>query len=1029
MPIIKDTESITALRPEASPFYSTSVDTATVVSDFWKSENSMSNLAQGISSLVNNRFEPDVDYDPVLDMDGYEGYANNLSGAQSQEEMIYLKSKIDEENRRRETVAASNGWQMAAGIATLIATDPLSAIPVGGVAYNTFRTSGRILQGAAKTAAVGAGVETANEAIIQFNQETRTGEESFTNIGLSTFLGGVLGGASGALSKPEYNALLSKLDSDLTTATEQHLSTVGAAQVGTTLDDEAIKGLTKTKAVWDKMPAFMKNPVFENALSPSKYVREINEKLSDLSLVKNKNTNFIASEASVETLIKGYQTLEVPFFKAEAELYKAYKMRVKNNGLSDAEKIGSRADGSLTRNEFNEQVWQAGINNDTHIIKEVEDLSKATRKNVFDPILKRSEEVGIFENIDEMDVKTADSWMKRMYDTDKIVKNRNDFKRIVVDDLIEKRNIALDELNKLKASGEKTDDALKQISRLEFKSSQSLEEIDDIAEQLIDRITNATAGRLPYDMKLEGKSKGGKLGVRGSAKARVWDIKDEKIKDFLVKDVRAIVRSHIATMSADNEIMGKFGTLDFDVVKKQIQEDYNRIRGAKVKDKKTGEYRKKTNKELADVDKSLKKDIRNASAMWDKLRGTYAQPDDYTSPIHTLERTALGLNFVRLLGDMVASSVPDMARPVMVHGFSKSYGKLMKTLVNDIKGFKMAKDEMIEIGTALDITNSMTSLRRANMDEYTPVGGKVDDITQRGSAFFAMATGMNHWNATMKTFSGIITQNRMLEAIDEFATTGKLGKKEIENLASHGIGKKEAIKIAEQFKKYGETRSTLRIANAREWDDTATRNMFRNAVRKQVDEIIVTPGLDRPLWMSRPGWKTIGQFKSFSFAATQRVLMAGMQQADANMFVGVSAGIMVGSLVYAYKSMLSGREVSDDPRKWIVEGIDRSGVTGIAMEANNIVEKVTGGAVGLNAMTGGAPMSRYASRNVAGALLGPSFGLANDVFRTTSSISSGNVSKSDIHAMRRILPMQNIPYLRGLFDRAEESISSAIVSE
>lgn len=1075
MPIInRSEEKQLAPRPVSPSPAETSVDTMTVVSDFLKTENGLLNAVDGLGNLMFNRFEKDAGYEPELDMQGYEGFADDLRGANNSEHMAFLKNKIDKEREAQESFANADGLQKAAAIGSLIASDPLTYVPIGGTAYKTYRTSGRILEGALKTAGVGFAMETGNEALLQLNQVSRDIDESITNVVATTAVSSILGGAAGLLTKSELSDLSKRYEEDLTVPTENDLSSAGAAELNTTLEQEEIKGLNRTKKAFAKLPAFVKNPVWETAVSPNKTVRQFSEKLADLSLVKNKNTEFIASEASVESLMKSYEALVVPFYKDEKSLFKAYKQRAAA-GLPAEERIGSGKNGELTRQEFNEQVWHAGINDDTHIVPEVQSLAQSARRNVFDPILKRSEEVGIFEDIDQLDIKTAKSWMKRMYDTEKIKANRKEFKEIVMRDLEEKRAASRTELNKVIAETgysddiiqelqdirvrreefrrknfgkltngndaairklEKFDDQLDEIAakipdpedldllrKLTLRADTFDEELDDIAEQLIDRITNVTGGRLPYDVKLEGRSKGAqKMGARGSAKKRVWNIDDEKIQDFLVKDVRALMHSHVRTMSADNELLGKFGTLDFDVIKRQVQEDAARQRSGKLVDEDGVQTKKElSNEELAEIDKQLNKDIRHLEAMWEKLRGTYAQPDDYSAPQHVLERTALGFNFMRLLGDVTASSFPDLMRPIMVHGFNRTYGKLMKTLMSDIDGLKMSIEEMKEIGTALDILTSTTTLRRFNMDEYTPASGKIDDMTNKGSAFFAMASGVNHWNAIMKTFAGISTQNRMLDGILEFAETGKLGRKEVENLASHGIDRDMAKRIAEQYKKHGETRKVLKIANARNWD-AEVKNTFQAAIRKQVDEIIVTPALDRPLWLSRAGWRTVGQFKSFSFAATQRVTLAGMQQADANAFSGMSAMILLGSLVYAYKTKMAGREVSDDPRVWIAEGVDRSGVTGMFMDANNIIEKVTRGTVGINSMMGGAPMSRYASRNVTGALLGASFGMAQDLFQTTGAVFSGDIRASDVNAARKLAVGQNIPYTRFLFDAAEEGI-------
>lgn len=1104
MPIVEiEKKPVPLPKPESDPLVTREVDTATVVGDFLKSENAVINLADGIGSLMFDRWEVDEQYEPVLDMDGYEGYFDDLQGAKSAQHMAYLKNKIDEENERRVNFSLGTPMQKATAIGSLMVTDPTVLIPAGGAAYSTYRTTGRILEGAAKTAGVVAAIETGNEAVLQANQITRTAEESFANIAASTVLGASLGGLAAGMSRVELDEITERLSQDLTVPTEQQLSTVGAQRASTTLEEEEVAGLKRIKKVYSKMPSFLRNPVIDGALSGDLETRVVTEQLADLALAKNKNFAGKANEASVESLVKAYDALRVPFYQAEKDLYKKYVARVRSEGLPVDQRIGSKADGSLTRQEFNEQVWSAGINADSHIVPEVAELAKAARENVFNPVLQRAKEVGLLKDIDEFDVKTAETWMRRMYDRDKILNDRANFKQIVLDDLIVKneakesiktklgtllddhdvvvKNVAKyqkkaenlktkkareaaeanleKELVRLKGlqdeladvvesyQGRSAKEAQSALARFrkeagddaaripsldktilkvskKIRAASSLEpaELDDIAEQLIDRITDNTGGRLPYDITSNGKGFTQEAkGTRGSAKERVWDIDDLKIKDYLVKDIRSIVESYLRTMAPDNELMGKFGALEPTQVKKRIQDSYIARRNQPMVDKKTGKERPLTAKEQTKLDKEMKRDLTNVEAMWDKLRGVYGQPDDFAAPINVLERTSLGWNFVRLLGDVVASSMPDVGRPIMTQGFMNTYGKLMSTVMSDMEGLKKASKEVKEVGTALDLTMSMTTLRRMNMEDYTPTTGKIDDITQKTTSFAATAFGMNHWTSMMKTFAGISIQDSMMKAIIKMADGGKLSKRETLSLTQNFIDVDMAKRIAAQYKKHGETRDVLNIPNARSWEDQQAKNAFRAAIRKQVDETIVTPGLDKPLWMSRQGWRVIGQFKSFTFASTNRVLMAGLQQADASAFAGASSMVAIGSMVYAYKQLMAGREVSDDPRVWVVNGIDRSGVLGMFMDINNIMEKVTRGTVGINPAIGGPVMSRYANRNLAGTLLGPSFGLAQDIFGSLGAATSGEWNESDVHALRRVMPLQNAPGFRSLYDGVENA--------
>jgi hypothetical protein len=224
---------------------------------------------------------------------------------------------------------------------------------------------------------------------------------------------------------------------------------------------------------------------------------------------------------------------------------------------------------------------------------------------------------------------------------------------------------------------------------------------------------------------------------------------------------------------------------------------------------------------------------------------------------------------------------------------------------------------------------------------------------------------------------------------------------------------------------HGEIVDGVWLAQTGEWTDKGAAEAFRAAVVRDVDRIIVTPGQDKPLWMSTELGKMVGQFKSFSVSSMQKTMLAGLQQRDAATLNGTMLMLGLGALTYAVKEKAAGREVSDDPRVWAVNALDRSGLTGWLMEANNIAEKATRGRVGLSAISG-EQVSRYASRNVYGAFLGPSADAVADIFQVSGSIFAGDTTKSDLHRARMLVPFQNLFYLRSLFDKVEEATGDTL---
>jgi hypothetical protein len=1155
MPWIEDTDSgISPDRPVTPTEYSSTVTTGEFIGALRQREDLVTNFADSIAESSNNTFTPEPDYDPYTDMEGYEGWAEELHGANSRAEMLHLKNKINSERQVAEVISSGTGAQQFMGAASLIATDPTMLIPIGGALWKTYRTGGRILEGAARTAAYGAAVTTGQEVFLQNTQLTRTGEESVHNIAAATLLSGLLGGTVGALSPKSVDGLVGKLDSDMSipadilstgVRVEREISkeadeitsfavknkidltsgqineaarlrregfdndnavadviaqreafgesTVGAAALRKFSDEDLeIRGLKKVKAAYKKLPKFLRNPALDLAVSVSRKTREYGNLLADHSLALNMHRQGNALAQSVETKMKAYNVLKAQYMIESQQLWKAYRTRINQlkkveGEIPEAERIGSRKDGSLTFAEFFGEASKASRRGDTHGIPEVDAVAKSARKNVFSPIFQRAKEVGFFKDLDEASVKTAETWLIRKPNIPKILKERAKFKQVVLQDLIEKEGKkaevrktlqplveAIDNLTKAIKKAEKpskkkavVNDILKmknELKKLEEEIKDIIEsyegksakkaksaikkskdgeigedargeiinaaktilktiqkekaEIDELAEQIIDRYTNQTGGRLPYEAHTGGQVSAESAQVRGSMKHRVWDIDDAKIEPWLENDLNTLVDSYTRTMSSDVELMGQFETLDVNVLKKEIQDDYNKLRVRKA----SGER----GLQKVDLDAEMKRDMLNLENSIEKLRGMYAQPDDYASSAHVFERAALAWNFARLLGDMVTSSIPDIGRHVMTHGIGRTFNDSFVSMIKDYKGFKMMAREAQELGTSLDMTTSKTSLLRSHMDDFTPMTGKIDAISNKTSQIAATFTGMNIWNSAQKTFAGVMVQNRMVKSIIELSKGGKVDAAELEYLGRHGISKPIAKRIAKQFESHGEIREVVNVPNARSWTDAEARNIFRNAVRHSVDEIIVTPGLDRPLWMSRPGWRMIGQFKSFTFSSAMKVTLAGLQRSDAAALQGVLLMTFLGSNVYFAKSWLAGREISDDPAVWIAEGVDRSGITGWFFDVNNIIEKATAGRVGVNALRGGPSMSRYASRNAVGALFGPTYGLAQDLFNITGSAFSEEWDEKDTHAVRKILPMQNIPYLRGIFDSIERGANSAL---
>lgn len=532
-------------------------------------------------------------------------------------------------------------------------------------------------------------------------------------------------------------------------------------------------------------------------------------------------------------------------------------------------------------------------------------------------------------------------------------------------------------------------------------------ELDDIAEQIIDTLIGSPAGRIPYDAVPL---------ARGPLRERTFNIPDQDIEDFLESDIEHVGRIYTRTMAPDVELTRRFGRADMQDMRAKIIDDYNRKIAAAASER-----------ERKRLEAAKQADLRDVDAVRDRLRHTYAMPAHPEGLPHRIAAGVRSLNYLRLMGGVTLSSIPDVARSVMVHGLTRTIGDGLVPLVRSFRAARLAGEEAKLAGSALDMVLDSRAMAIADIMDDFGRHSKFERGIQAATRHFGVVSLMAPWNAALKQFAGMVTQTRMLRAVTTHARGGKTRRSEIERLARLGIDEHMAVRIAGQFDRYGAKEGGVWWANTSAWDDAGAVRHYRAALVREVDEIIVTPGQDKPLWMSTDLGKTIGQFKSFAVASVQRSLLSGLQRRDMAFLNGAALSVGLGMFTAWAKMETAGFDTSDwDMDKWVVEGLDRSGLGGWFLDANNIMEKATRGTVGISRLTGEGQMSRYASRNVLGAVLGPSADAFSDTVTAVGSAFAGDWHASDTHGVRKMLPAQNIFYARWLLDHAERGINRTL---
>ncbi|MFO3764448.1 hypothetical protein [Proteus mirabilis] len=532
------------------------------------------------------------------------------------------------------------------------------------------------------------------------------------------------------------------------------------------------------------------------------------------------------------------------------------------------------------------------------------------------------------------------------------------------------------------------------------------EELDAAADDIVNKIIGAPSGIVPSELIPDGLVK-----RAGFTKDRTLNIPDERIKDYLESDVNYVMENYIRQVAPEIELTAKFGRVDMDNQIKAITEEYNQLIADAT-----------TPKERSRLETRREADLRDIRAMRDRLLGTYGAPKDPSSSFVRAGRVARHVNFLRLLGGMTISSLPDMARPIMQHGLRSALKPLSKMLT-DIGAMRIAKADLREMGIGLEYVLSSRSKVIADLSDPYSRRSYLERGLQWSSQKFGNFTLMNQYTDTMKMWSGLITQSKVLKAANTLDAGGSLSKREIKKLAHIGIDKSMLKRIADQFKRHGEDLDGMLTGHSHLWDDRVVRETFQAAVLKDVRTTVITPGIgDTPLMMSSELGKIVMQFKTFFFATHNRALVSGIQSGDASFYYGALLQVALGSLVYVLKAKMAGRDINTEPANLVKEGLDWSGMMGWLGEPNNVLENLSGGTYGMSAMFGGPPASRYQSRNGIGALLGPTFDLGGDIKNITSGVLNGEFDDREVRSVRKLLPFQNLFYLSPLLNQVEEQM-------
>lgn len=589
------------------------------------------------------------------------------------------------------------------------------------------------------------------------------------------------------------------------------------------------------------------------------------------------------------------------------------------------------------------------------------------------------------------------------------------------------------------------------------------EKAQEIATKLANSITGAS-GRMGHLDTLTGE--------RGAGLARYLNLPYEIKKKYLERDIEKVVSIYTRSMGPDIEMYRATGAVngdgphglqavraDLDRYSRYLQ-TRTRTKPDLVKEDGTVVPQGKEvtpamrEKDLAEFERQSAHHMNDLRVVIDRLRNVRGIPNNPDAWGYRAGRAMLNWNVSTMMGTAFLTSVPDASRSVMAHGllstFRDGYAPFVKGMISrnttDLAKKTNIQRELKLMGIGIDTW--LGSRAHAMLDIFdtysrTTKPERMLEWTARMTPRVAM---FGQWTDVMQSIAGAATMARLVRGLQDI-NLGRADADTIRYLATTGIDEKTARRIWKQMEtplggtKYADWRKLndpsgdkkyddLVLPNTESWTDAGAIRAFGAAMHREVNRIIVAPGVGKPNWADESmAGRLMFQFRSFTFASTQKMLLSGLQQRDMALFnvvQGTMFSLALGSLSYYLYGLTVGGPTKDkmldaDWRTWADQAIYRSGMLGAFGEAQTI-----GGELPVL-----RPYLYFSDHDLAGrrpegvleAALGPSYSKAG----TIATVAAGfdEPTQGTIKQMKQLVPWQNVWYLRHGLDQITQGASKA----
>ena len=824
-------------------------------------------------------------------------------------------------------------------------------------------------------------------------------------------------------------------------------------------------------------------PVFRVMKSASTNGRKMMSAILDTPLLKLKNTKdwgFQSTGASLEVQLK---MEEVAVIESMKDIKTAYMKYLESIGQTKPKtEIGVNWRNTLdtesySMSQFSQEIVRARITG-KHPNQFVEEAARITQEKVYGPLMEQIKKYKLREAPVEQELAAMESVLKMLRDTkqvSKVVKSKIDGKTATW--TVEQLEAQIKKLTERLANIKNTPDGVKNYINIIYNKT-AIDNNPVLFKQIIKdflvrkgitmneaklaKLVEDLSGHFPFTrfekrswdkmlVKLEAVKNGGikelneiianerflfnRPRYARASKARNLNLDAEAQLALLDagmigNDIFALQKAYYRQIVPDILLTKKYGDtsgMGYKYVSEaesmtepgllQVAAEYNMKIGFTQNKAKRLQLVKEKNQVLGDLEAAV-----------ELLRGTYGLPSNPHHWTSVAMRTMKHYNALTMLTGF-AAAIPDAARVVMTSGIKRGFQTQFELLADSISGgsiYKLGKKEAQSWGEAVDLITNQRAMLFADMpSDMFGFVNKMESAMGKTSQFnFMYINLMSRWTEMAKSMASVTIGSRIIEDSIKWGKGG-LPDKWKTALASSGIDEQMASRIAVQFETHGTKLKHNFIAGTSEWTDDAAKKAFGAALNKDINITIVTPGKgDTALWMSTEVGSTIAQFKKFAAAASQRILLRGMQERDADFLFGsillLGSGMMIDGLYHKYRF---NRDYGKLPlSQKLLNAFDRSGLAGIYSDVNKAIETLTDNRFGISPLLGAGKPYGSSTRWKMGTILGPSGGQIYNIFDIMYDVAGGKYNHHTAKNVRRLIPWQNVWYLDWLFDDIQKGL-------